>query len=71
MDYLQYFNISKVIYNFSQFCFKPCYKWITFNTLSNVIDTAKFASYSFKPCYKWITFNTLSAKMKDDDEKLF
>ena len=38
--------------------FKPCYKWITFNT---EIDTCEAAiGFSFKPCYKWITFNTLT-----------
>ena len=37
--------------------FKPCYKWMTFNT--------KVASFTddelrgFKPCYKWMTFNTI------------
>ena len=37
-------------------CFKPCYKWNTFNT---VILHRTFANcISFKPCYKWNTFNT-------------
>ena len=31
MDYLQYLKISHLTY-FSFLCFKPCYKWITFNT---------------------------------------
>ena len=40
--------------------FKPCYKWITFNTdhykiLNGIIHMG------FKPCYKWITFNTLTS----------
>ena len=37
--------------------FKPCYKWITFNTII-VAALAASPSISFKPCYKWITFNT-------------
>ena len=41
------------------FCFKPCYKWITFNTLS-IGWTIVSRKYCFKPCYKWITFNTKS-----------
>ena len=38
------------------FCFKPCYKWITFNTTKECLDEEGIES--FKPCYKWITFNT-------------
>ena len=39
--------------------FKPCYKWITFNT-KVMKDLGFMTNYkSFKPCYKWITFNTL------------
>ena len=37
--------------------FKPCYKWITFNTIENELLKV-FKAYRFKPCYKWITFNT-------------
>ena len=40
------------------FCFKPCYKWITFNTYKKIIELS--IDGSFKPCYKWITFNTLA-----------
>ena len=37
--------------------FKPCYKWMTFNTVMGLVDeTGK--TMSFKPCYKWMTFNT-------------
>ena len=36
--------------------FKPYYKWITFNTIKELLDNAKHKS--FKPYYKWITFNT-------------
>ena len=38
--------------------FKPCYKWITFNTIRGVNSCIIFSFKSFKPCYKWITFNT-------------
>ena len=37
--------------------FKPCYKWITFNT-NTVTDFNGYIPTCFKPCYKWITFNT-------------
>ena len=37
--------------------FKPCYKWITFNTLRYTAYTTN-KKRRFKPCYKWITFNT-------------
>ena len=40
-------------------CFKPCYKWTTFNTLAAVAVGAG-CYYSFKPCYKWTTFNTIA-----------
>ena len=36
--------------------FKPCYKWITFNTIDSGLSLD--ADEGFKPCYKWITFNT-------------
>ena len=36
--------------------FKPCYKWITFNTGVRICVITK--RDGFKPCYKWITFNT-------------
>ena len=39
-------------------CFKPCYKWITFNTKFKRELSMKNIDDSFKPCYKWITFNT-------------
>ena len=45
-------------------CFKPYYKWNTFNTLgSKSLDDA---SKSFKPYYKWNTFNTI-IKREDID----
>ena len=37
--------------------FKPCYKWITFNTNRN--ELMERLAKCFKPCYKWITFNTI------------
>ena len=36
--------------------FKPCYKWITFNTIIDDMSIRELEG--FKPCYKWITFNT-------------
>ena len=41
-------------------CFKPYYKWITFNTPTPV--SANAPSLGFKPYYKWITFNTVIRK---------
>ena len=56
MDYLQYYAN---IYNSEVMVlgFKPCYKWITFNTKKEIEEKVK-KGLSFKPCYKWITFNT-------------
>ena len=36
--------------------FKPCYKWMTFNTKEIIKNQLK--EKCFKPCYKWMTFNT-------------
>ena len=55
MDYLQY-NLQTFDRIKIEVCFKPCYKWITFNTDSVIYFDA--GTGSFKPCYKWITFNT-------------
>ena len=41
-----------------EMCFKPCYKWNTFNT--NHLVMKGIIMPSFKPCYKWNTFNTIS-----------
>ena len=41
--------------------FKPCYKWMTFNTSSSAC-LATIRLSSFKPCYKWMTFNTFIKK---------
>ena len=56
MDYLQYLKEYIDFKNYDEVCFKPCYKWITFNTLERVLYY--LIQHSFKPCYKWITFNT-------------
>ena len=32
MDYLQYLYQAGGIHDLNDQCFKPCYKWITFNT---------------------------------------
>ena len=37
MDYLQYYDTISYI-EVRPFRFKPCYKWITFNTLTEGID---------------------------------
>ena len=39
--------------------FKPCYKWMTFNTVLKPTSTASIIGGGFKPCYKWMTFNTV------------
>ena len=59
MDYLQYLEKVKIL-SFP-ICFKPCYKWITFNTEgTKVFGFGSDKVLGFKPCYKWITFNTIS-----------
>ena len=37
--------------------FKPCYKWMTFNTKEEALKHVT-SEVRFKPCYKWMTFNT-------------
>ena len=44
MDYLQYIKIAGIITNILRLCFKPYYKWITFNTYVDV-DTWKYDNY--------------------------
>ena len=57
MDYLQYFFKTGLLYGVVHPpCFKPYYKWITFNTLLLVL--LPLLVLCFKPYYKWITFNT-------------
>ena len=47
-------------------CFKPYYKWITFNIMKKIMDYVN-QQHSFKPYYKWITFNMEKAyKMASD-----
>ena len=38
MDYLQYVADSVIMSVLYRLSFKPCYKWITFNTLTEGID---------------------------------
>ena len=49
--------------------FKPCYKWITFNT--DLSELKELISKGFKPCYKWITFNTEEDKVEEVIEEKF
>ena len=56
MDDLQYPTEEMAIISFGSCSFKPCYKWMTFNT--DGLETRPTSSGSFKPCYKWMTFNT-------------
>ena len=57
MDYLQYEILKNASFEtVKRESFKPCYKWITFNTKK--LSDVKVQGDCFKPCYKWITFNT-------------
>ena len=47
-------------YKVSYLRFKPCYKWIAFNTKTQKIKL--LGLLCFKPCYKWIAFNTKGLK---------
>ena len=47
-----------LLYLIHVFCFKPYYKWITFNTVELSKEMARRIFRGFKPYYKWITFNT-------------
>ena len=58
MDYLQYSSLGTILSIEDTSCFKPCYKWITFNT-KDFEDEIDDIDFGFKPCYKWITFNTI------------
>ena len=69
MDYLQYRNDKIIQRNYWGHCFKPCYKWITFNTQN--VEVLKMSRVeSFKPCYKWITFNTIGISQAVNVRKL-
>ena len=69
MDYLQYEN-SLISALLSISSFKPCYKWITFNTVSAVAVAALGYAVCFKPCYKWITFNTNANQISQINNRL-
>ena len=60
MDDLQYvacYNLDNGRFNI--YSFKPCYKWMTFNTAVAAVVVGVGGYYlCFKPCYKWMTFNT-------------
>ena len=62
MDDLQY-KEREWMYNVSDLCFKPYYKWMTFNT-QIIVLSAVLAEICFKPYYKWMTFNTLWTQLK-------
>ena len=51
------------------YCFKPCYKWMTFNTLAGY--EVKQCNSCFKPCYKWMTFNTNMEELSNNLESRF
>ena len=59
MDNLQYLRRIAYVQRTCNICFKPYYKWITFNTKEKVNKAMAKSVYGFKPYYKWITFNTL------------
>ena len=44
--------------NIMEMGFKPCYKWMTFNTKMPRHLIEELNKWCFKPCYKWMTFNT-------------
>ena len=54
MDYLQYYALCDIV-NQILICFKPYYKWITFNMENKEFKINWMGG--FKPYYKWITFN--------------
>ena len=65
MDDLQYHYVLDWVKNVLYIAgFKPCYKWMTFNTSSEKNGEAG-TEESFKPCYKWMTFNTYMKEIKD------
>ena len=59
MDDLQYINMNYAgVEKSASVSFKPCYIWMTFNTLSRNVWNSFETSFGFKPCYIWMTFNT-------------
>ena len=61
MDNLQYM-LSLTEKCINTLCFKPYYKWITFNTVKARRENFLYV-FSFKPYYKWITFNTETGRL--------
>ena len=60
MDDLQYINMNYAgVEKSASVSFKPCYIWMTFNTLSRNVWNSFETSFGFKPCYIWMTFNTM------------
>ena len=57
MDDLQYDEDEEDMIQADKRGFKPCYKWMTFNTKFSDGEN-KVIRERFKPCYKWMTFNT-------------
>ena len=55
MDYLQYEKLRVELGKLLGF--KPCYKWITFNTIKMINEKIEVAEKSFKPCYKGCIIN--------------
>ena len=47
MDYLQYLIQSLIIILCFNYCFKPYYKWITFNTLTKGMNVVFMLERSF------------------------
>ena len=63
MEYLQYHELDRKTVE-DKFCFKPCYKWNTFNTFQIYLIQVS-SLLSFKPCYKWNTFNTFTGTINE------
>ena len=57
MDDLQYWKVNAGSGIAEGCCFKPYYKWMTFNT-QEMLMLYLLHFLSFKPYYKWMTFNT-------------
>ena len=71
MDDLQYLTMETGQSLLERVCFKPCYKWMTFNT-NQIERQRKIHLVRFKPCYKWMTFNTEAKRiLKDMDTVKF
>ena len=65
MDSLQYYMFEAQLQSvYFKLSFKPCYKWIAFNTYNRKFLQVEV--FCFKPCYKWIAFNTLDLNKNID-----